>query len=83
MRGNSTHLRRFYETFVMGDDYDEVAYLAQFGLALRLEAPRQRLAAARRRRCDAIAALPPEHRKGAVAPKSQTRTKAPALELLA
>lgn len=55
LRKNANQSKQFYETFVMGNEFDEMAYMAQFGLALRLEAPRRRLNAARRRREEALA----------------------------
>uniref|UniRef100_A0A7S4QAA6 Uncharacterized protein n=1 Tax=Alexandrium monilatum TaxID=311494 RepID=A0A7S4QAA6_9DINO len=46
LRGDDADLERFYRTFVMGDEHDELAFLAQFGLVLRLDSPRRCLAAA-------------------------------------
>lgn len=43
LRGKTSELERFYKTFIEGNDFDEMAYFAQFGLVLRLEAPRDRL----------------------------------------
>lgn len=42
-------LDRFYRTFIQGDMFDEVAYMAQFGLVLRIPSVRTRLADARRK----------------------------------
>lgn len=49
LRNEEEDLDTFYRTFVMGNDFDEMAYLAQFGLVLRLKSPRQQLKAARDR----------------------------------
>lgn len=46
LRGNQHELQQFYKTFVQGNEFDEVAFLAQFGMALRLCQPRDRLALA-------------------------------------
>mmetsp|Transcript_11338 Transcript_11338/g.21389 ORF Transcript_11338/g.21389 Transcript_11338/m.21389 type:complete len:632 (+) Transcript_11338:52-1947(+) len=48
LRGSIDELRRFYSVFVQGNEFDEMAYLAQFGLVLRLNLPQQRLQESRR-----------------------------------
>lgn len=47
LKGSNAELEQFYQTFVQGNDYDELAFLAQFGLVLRLSRPRERLKASR------------------------------------
>eukprot|EP00931_Biecheleriopsis_adriatica_P025910 TRINITY_DN15818_c0_g1_i2.p1 TRINITY_DN15818_c0_g1~~TRINITY_DN15818_c0_g1_i2.p1 ORF type:complete len:642 (+),score=138.18 TRINITY_DN15818_c0_g1_i2:62-1987(+) len=46
LRGKRDDLQRFYTAFVQGNSFDELAYLAQFGLVLRISEPRKRLEAA-------------------------------------
>ncbi|CAJ1413740.1 unnamed protein product [Effrenium voratum] len=46
--GKEEDLERFYRSFVLGNDFDELAFLAQFGLLLRISAPQERLREARR-----------------------------------
>merc|ERR1712190_712924 len=48
LRGNNADSELFYRTFVQGNEYDEMAYMAQFGLVLRITAARARLENARR-----------------------------------
>merc|ERR1712194_133553 len=52
LRGAEADLERFYRTFVQGNEFDEMSYLAQLGLVTRLRAPQERLAKARCRWCE-------------------------------
>jgi len=61
LRGSEADLLDFYRTFVQGNEYDEMAYLAQFGIVLRLEAPQRKLREARRR-LEALPPLPPKEK---------------------
>lgn len=49
LQNQTAALERFYRTFIQGNEFDELAFLAQFGLVLRLETPRARLDMARTR----------------------------------
>ena len=48
LRGKTDELETFYVEFVQGNEHDELAYLAQHGVVLRLRQPAARLAQARR-----------------------------------
>lgn len=49
LRSDDAELETFYRNFVMGNEFDELAYLAQFGLVLRLQKPQALLKEARAR----------------------------------